>query len=229
MGIAYNTSIVRNGLVLHLDAANTKSYPGSGTTAVDISSKGNNGTLLNGVSYSTNNKGYFIFDGTNDTINCGAVSQVGSSLTGLTVSVWLNTNSNSTKIILENGNGYTTNTFYLAQENANYFTFEVYGGGYDVVYANYVYQLNTWYNLVGVWTSGNRVQMYTNGTQTSGTLGGGVVTNVINGNTDFFVGTRAGTQYPFSGNIGDVKIYNRALTATEIKQNFEALRGRYGI
>jgi len=97
------------------------------------------------------------------------------------------------------------------------------------VYANYVYQLNTWYNLVGVWSSGNRVDMYTNGIATNGTREGSMRPSVISGNTNMFVGSRAGTQFPFLGNISNVSIYNRALLAQEIQQNFEALRGRYGI
>jgi len=66
MGITYNTSIVRNGLVLHLDAANRKSYPGTGTTWTDLSGLNNNGTLTNGVSYQSVNQGAFNFDGIDD-------------------------------------------------------------------------------------------------------------------------------------------------------------------
>jgi len=227
--IAYNTSAVRDGLVLHLDAANVKSYPGSGTVWNDLSGNSNHGTLVNGVGYNGANKGSMIFDGTNDTVDCGPVPQVGSTLTGLTVSVWLNTNTASTRMILENGSDYTKNTFYLCQENQKYFTFEVYGGAYDVVYSNYVYQTNTWYNLVGVWSSGSPVNMYTNGVETNGTRGGSTRTTLTSGDTNLFVGTRAGTGYPFSGNIGDVRIYSRALSAAEIQRNFNATRGRYGI
>lgn len=64
MGIAYNTSIVRDGLLLHLDAANVKSYPGSGTTWNDLSGKGSNGILVNGPVYSSNGKGSITLDGT---------------------------------------------------------------------------------------------------------------------------------------------------------------------
>jgi len=229
MALGHSPSIATNGLVLCLDAANVKSYPGSGTTWTDLSGNGNNGTLTNGPTYSSSNGGSIVFDGTNDTVDCGPVSQVGSSLTGLTVSAWINTNSASTRCILENGTGYTTNTFYLFQENSNNFTFALYGNTYDAVYSNYTYQLNTWYNLVGVWSSGNRVSMYTNGVQTNGTRGGSVLTTVINGNTNLFVGARAGNSYPFSGSISNVALYNRALSASEVKQNFNALRGRYGI
>lgn len=225
--LGHGSQIDRNGLVMHLDAANAKSYTGTGTVWNDLSGQANNGTMINGVVADT---GFMRFDGVDDTINCGPVSQIGSSLTELTVSVWLNSNSRSTKCILENGTSHASNTFYMFQENTNYFTFEVFGdGNYDVVYANYVYQLNVWYNLVGVWSSGNRVDMYTNGVLSNGTRYGSVSNSVINGNTNMFVGARAGTSYQFAGNISDVKLYNRALTAQEIQKNFEALRGRYGI
>jgi hypothetical protein len=59
MGIAYNPAIIRSNLVLCLDAANPKSYPGSGTTWTDLSGFGNNGTLINGVGYSSDNLGSF--------------------------------------------------------------------------------------------------------------------------------------------------------------------------
>lgn len=226
MSLGHGSSIVRSGLVLHLDAANKKSYSGTGTSWNDLSGNGNNGTLTNGPTFNSN---YFIFDGVDDTINCGPTSQIGSSLTGLTVSAWVYPTSKSSRCIMENGNGYTTNTFYLFQEDANYFTFEVYDGAYDAVYANYGYQLNTWYNLVGVWSSGIRVDLYTNGVLTSGTRIGAVQSAVRNGNTNLFVGSRAGTQYPYSGRINQPMLYTRALSQTEIQQNFNATRGRYGI
>lgn len=224
--ISYNTNIVRNGLVLHLDTANVKSYPGTGTAWNDLSGLGNNGTLINGPTFNSN---YFTFDGVNDTVDCGPTSQIGSSLTGLTVSAWVYPTSQSARMILENGTTYTTNTFYLTQENASYFTFEVYGTNYDVVYSSYVYQLNTWYNLTGVWSSGSLVNMYTNGVLTNGTRGGVLQSSVRNGNTNLFVGSRAGTSLQYSGRINQPMLYNRALSASEISQNFNALRGRYGI
>jgi Concanavalin A-like lectin/glucanases superfamily len=226
MSVFSGPEIINNGLVFHLDAANARSYPGSGTLWADISGSGNNGTLINGPTF---NSKYFTFDGVNDTVNCGPTSEIGSSLTGLTVSVWVYPTSQSIRMIMENGTDYTQNTFYLTQENASYFTFEVYGTNYDVVYSNYVYQLNTWYNLTGVWSAGSRVDMYTNGVLTNGTRGGVLQSSVRNGNTNLFVGSRAGTQYPYSGRINQPMLYTRALTVAEVKQNFEATRGRYGI
>ena len=98
-----------------------------------------------------------------------------------------------------------------------------------LILCNYVYQLHTWYNLVGVWTPNQRIKLYTNGVLTIGTTQGSASPTLINGNTNLFVGSRAGTQYPFSGKISNTKIYNRALSDQEIQQNFNAIRGRYGI
>ena len=230
MGVFYNTGpIIRDGLVLCLDAANTKSYPGSGTTWTDLSGNGNTGTLVNGVGYSGSNLGSLSFDGVNDYVDCGPVSTIGSSLTGLTVNVWINPSVKDIKCIVENGTNYTTNTFYMFQENANYFTFEVYGTFYDAVFANFIYQTNTWYNLTGVWSSNSRVEIYSNGVLSSGTRIGLAQSSVINGNTNLLIGSRNYGEYPFNGNIAQVSIYNRALTASEISQNFNALRGRFGI
>ena len=61
--------IVTDGLVLCLDAANPKSYPGSGTTWTDLSGNGNNGTLVNGVGYNSDNGGSLSFDGVNDYVS----------------------------------------------------------------------------------------------------------------------------------------------------------------
>jgi hypothetical protein len=232
MGIAYNTSIVRDGLVLHLDAANPKSYPGSGTTWYDLSGNGNNGTLVNGVGYSTDNKGSMVFDGVNDTIDCGTVYAIGSSLTGFTISMWVKTQSSSTRILAENGTGFTTNTFYLAQENNTNLTFLVFGeGSFDLVQISSPapYPTNTWFNLVGVWSSGVKCKLFYNGEDRTAPRGGSIRNNLIDGNTNLFLGSRAGSSLFHSGNISYTQIYNRALTAAEIKQNFEAMRGRYGI
>lgn len=231
MSLGHGASVVTNGLVLHLDAANVKSYPGSGAVVNDISLSGNNGTLVNGASISNS---AFQFDGSNDYIDCGPAPQIGSSLTGLTVSIWVRPGAKRPQCILENGDNYFSNTFYLFQENSDYFTFEVYGtaggsGDYDVVFTNYIYQINTWYYLTGVWSANNRVELYSNGVLSSGTRGGSVRDSVINGNSNLWIGRRPYSSYPFTGSMGAVKIYNRALSAAEIKQNFEALRGRYGV
>ena len=231
MGLSHSPSIVTDGLVLALDAANVKSYPGTGDAWTDLSGNGNTGKLENGPIYDSANSGSILFDGTNDYVDCGPASQIGSSLTGFTFNVWINTSVKAVKCIAENGTGYTTNTFYMFQENANYITFEVYGGtDFDVVYTNFIYQTNTWYNLTGVWSPNTRVEIYCNGILCSGTRGGSARSSLRDGNADLFFGARPGSNsYRFSGKIANSGIYNRALTAAEIQQNFNALRGRYSL
>jgi hypothetical protein len=232
MGLNHSPRIVTDGLVLCLDAANKKSYPGSGTTWTDLSGNGNNGTLVNGVTYNDNNKGVMTFDGVNDSVDCGVMPEIGSTLTGLTASVWLKTETNSIRCILENGTSFTTNTFYMFQENTTNITFLVYGeGGFDLVQISepIPYNTNVWFNVVGVWQSGQRCKMYYNGIDKTSFRGGSLRNSLINGNTNMFVGARAGTQFPFLGNVSNVYLYNRDLSAAEIQQNFNATRGRFGV
>jgi len=230
MAVYAGPDIVENGLVLHLDAANRRSYPGTGTAANDLSNTGNNGTLVNGVSYNSTNGGIFTFDGTNDTIDCGPSPQIGSSLTALSVEAVVRTTNAGLAIIAENGNAYTTDTFYLAQENATQFTFLVYGGGFDRADANFSYSTNTWYHLVGVWASGKRAVLYANGNAASTPFAGGSTrTTLQNGNTNLFIASRNNGSFPFVGNIALFRIYNIELSPEQIKQNFNALRGRFNI
>lgn len=231
MSLGHGVSTVLDGLVLYFDPANTRSYSGTGTAIADISNTGNNGTLTGGVTYDISNNGIMTYDGATGYIDCGPATQIGSALTGLTVSMWVNTNSRSVRCIAENGTAFTTNTFYMFQENTTSFTFEVYGTNYDVVYSNYTYQLNIWYNLVGTWQTGGRTELYTNGVLTSGVRTGGTAqTSLRNGNANLNIGNRPGnTTYRFSGTMGPSMFYNRALTPAEISQNFNAMRGRYGI
>ena len=222
------TPVVDSSLVVWLDAGQPSSYPGTGTTWTDLSGKGNNGTLVNSPTYNSN--GSLAFNGISKYIDCGPVSQIGSSLTGLTVEAWIYPTSASTQCIMENGTAYNQNTFYMFQENSTQFTFAVMGPTtYNVVYANFTYQLNTWYHLVGVWSAGATNKLYANGVDCSGAIVGVAQTILINGNTNLMVGSRAGVSYYYSGNISTANLYNRALTATEVQQNYNALAPRYNL
>jgi hypothetical protein len=229
----HGAKIVRYGLALHLDAANKKSYPSSGTAWIDISGNVNTSTLTNGVSYSSTNKGAMVFDGIDDYVDCGPASFLGTSLTGLTVSLWFKPGANRTEIIVENGSSFSTNTFYMAQENANNLTFLVTNTSNAVqrVTGTASYTIGLWYNFVGVWNPGSIISAYVNGVNTSsGVLNpGNIFTSLRAGNTNLWLGRRPAGNLPHSGSISTVSMYSRALTAGEIRQNFEATRSRYGI
>jgi hypothetical protein len=226
--------LVTAGLVLNLDAGNPASYPGSGTTWTDLSGNGNNGTLVNGVGYSEDNGGSLVFDGVNDYVDCGPVAEVGSSLTGLTVSAWVLLNTLATnQIIFENGTGNTTNTFYMAHQiNPSRFTFLIRGPtNLDFVgtTTDVITKINTWCYVTGVWIPNERIKIYFNSENKTLISSGAAQTSLINGNTNLIIGSRAAVSLFFNGKVADATIYNRALTDQEIDQNFNATRGRYGI
>jgi hypothetical protein len=228
--IAYNPSIVRDGLVLHLDAANVKSYPGSGTVWTDLSGNGNNGTLMNGVGYSSDNKGSLTFDGVDD--YCHTFTDNSYLSNGFTLSAWVNPAS-------AGGGGYgrifdkTNNntgsaggiSFYFS--NSPNVTITVNNGAAVNSTANSV-PYTKWTNVsVSVISTGSAI-IYINGVVNStGTTG---LPSAITTLYELRLGNRSNAiDRTFSGKISLAQIYNRALSAQEIRQNFEATKGRYGI
>ena len=229
MGLGHSPSIVLNGLVLALDAANTKSYPGSGTTWTDLTGLGNTGTLTNGPTYSTANGGSLIFDGADDYVNCSSINF--TSGTSITTEVWVKPNSsqNTYADILDYNHGGSGGGGFVIQQNENalnqyYFAYWN-GSGFDVT-STITLNSNSFNHLVFV----------KSGTSTIGYLNS-VNTIQYTGNSSLNASGRIlhlgrfvfGTGREFNGSISNTKIYNRALTAAEVSQNFNALRGRYSI
>jgi hypothetical protein len=224
--IAYLGNIVTQGLVLNLDAAIKGSYPGTGTTWTDVSNNRNNGTLINGPTFSSADYGSIVFDGVDDYVSCGNV--LFNNVSAVTISIWVNiqTFTNGNTIISKGAQAEGSNTTFAAWiissssiRNRFYNSTETSG----LVDTGTLSQ-NTWYNLT--WTyNGSAITGYTNSiVGETAALSGPLKTNTnplniarsIYGNN---------TQMICSG----TQIYNRALTQAEITQNFNALRGRYGI
>lgn len=213
MGISYNTTVVRNGLVLHLDAANPKSYPGSGTVWTDLSGNGNNGTLVNGVAYSSSDPKCFTFDKTNDYVT-GSITpfSAGAAFSSVT---WFKVTNNVSEQHLTNL--APTVQFYVKSGQLNTASYGALSGG---IVAN-----NTWYMAVQTRSADGSAAIYLNANQVAlGTLPS------YSASSSYVIGNYVGGgNYWFGGNISVSQIYNRVLSATEVKQNFEALRGRYSI
>ena len=93
MGFYRGPNIVKDGLVLHLDAANYKSYPGSGTTWSDLSGNGNNGTLTNGPTFDSGNRGSIVFDGSNDFVYLSNPSSLAFGTGDFSIEIWCNPDS----------------------------------------------------------------------------------------------------------------------------------------
>ena len=219
--ISYNTSIVRDGLVLHLDAANVKSYPGSGTTWSDLSGNGNNGALVNGVGYSTDNKGVMSFDNSNDEVICTNNSSV--QITTGTICAWFNASNGNLGVngIIAKQRAwglFVTSNILQAYDWGNG-TWR--NTGITVGNSNWNYAAMSFTETVG--TPSNNAIIYLNGNP--------VLTTTIkhvNHNITVQIGEANASQH-FGGLISSASVYNRVLSQTEIQQNFEALRGRYGI
>jgi hypothetical protein len=220
--------IVTSGLTLNLDAGNPYSYnplnTGS-TTWTDISGNGNNGTLTNGAYYSG---GTMVFDGTND---YAVSSNSGLNLTELTICAWVNFNSISNSLYPTITNKETSNlnrNWWLGLLTDGKFTFGRSVSGVDsLIQSTITPNLNQWYFVCCTNDLLPTFKIYINGNLNNTNVLSGTLST--NGNQNW-IGTYAGGgTYPMAGNISVIQIYNRALSQAEITQNFNALRGRYGI
>lgn len=222
MGIGYNPKIVTDGLVLCLDAANRKSYPGSGNTWIDISGLGNNGTLTNGPTFTNNS---IVFDGVNDYAPCGNSSSL-SFTNSFSLSIWCSSNNLSgyrSPIMKTTSSSWNDGYGIFQYQNAMYFYVNLWNGAQTVSVSRGVFGITNW---IGTY-DGTKLRLYENGSLAS--EGSSFTSNVNNSNNNLEIGRGGGSTYNWSGSISNFTVYNRALSAGEVQQNFQALRGRYGI
>ena len=219
MGIGYGPRVVTDGLVLALDAGDTNSYPGSGTTWTDLSGNGRNATV-NGSPTFTN--GYF--DITSDSTyislsNSGLVPRTND----FTYSTWINFDAtDALDTIFENGS-WGDALLFRYQTNL----VAVYAEGALIGNFSWTATAGVWYNVVFKRESGT-CSMYINNTLTGTPFT--MTTDIDLANTNLFLMRSQHVVNQFlNGKIATFSIYNRALTASEIQQNFNATRGRFGI
>ncbi len=215
--------IVTNGLVLHLDAAQLRSHPTTGTTWTDLSGNGNNGTLVNGAAYNSANGGSIVFDGVDDFIDFSSETNL-IPTAGLTIDCWFRTSK--VDMWLVNKYSPTTAIGYAFNGTrggtpAIRLNARVLGG--TVTYAN-----NIWQNWVATWTPSISLVLYRNGSQNA------IATTTIPASiTDpsygFEIGRRPNGPDYWLGDISIVRIYNRALSENEVVQNYNATKSRYGL
>jgi hypothetical protein len=236
MGISAGPSGVSDGLVFQLDAANLRSYSGSGNTANGLVS-GIGGTLVNGTGFSSANNGSFVFDGTNDYIDVSNPNLLAFGTNPFTIDLWLY----STYVYP--GSGYNYGTILTSYTNYNsdfgtYFYLALFKNAAGL--NNIVSFLDSTGNFMGVfganinvneWTnitftrSGNNLVCYKNGVSVATQS----IANNFSGIRNARIGGGVVSINTFQGSIPLMKIYNRTLTPTEIQQNFNAMRERYNI
>lgn len=225
--------MVTNGLVLHLDFANTKSYSGSGSVVTDMSGSQNNGSLFNSPAFTTEGGGGLVFDGSNDYIRLN--NNISFNITdSWSFSLWVSPASAS------------TNTWrnIIGIEADNDCTWQFHPNGFGFYQSFYNSTTYIWFSSIrpGFTMSTDKISnititctpidadrtfftAYLNGLASSSTT---FTWSPINRLQTFNRIGGNGSRY-FLGNVSNVSIYNRTLSATEVLQNFNSLRGRFGI
>ena len=229
----YMPPIVESGMVLHLDAAEPASYPGTGTTWTDLSGNGNNGTLVNGVGYSSANTGSLVFDGSNDYVNLqndADWNAFGDNITLEAVFMLTGAVSSYPRIIAKQFSGLTTasSCFQLGILNNQTFRFAVVTSSGNVDSASGSVTSNQIYHFVGTY-DGSTMKRYVDGAEISSAAQTG---NIRTSSEPLTLGSsyyQGSVNWHFPGNVYICRIYNRGLSAAEVAQNFNALRGRYGL
>jgi hypothetical protein len=228
MGVIAGANINDNGLIFSLDAANYRSYTGSGLTSYGLVG-GIGSTLINGVGFTSTNGGSFIFDGTNDWM----IVPLNSNL-DISESITIESFIYPTGLAGGGGGGS-----FIICKPASYYL-ELAGSGKVRVYF-YLLSSEGYHESIGtvslnVWSyiavvrnkSNSTINIYINGIldRTLSSITGNIR---VQQSYQVMLGSFLGGSYQFAGRIGNTKIYNRALTAQEIKQNYNATKKRYGL
>ena len=258
MGVHGGPNIVTDGLVFAVDSANKGSYPGSGTTVTDITGN-TTGTLSgtsgdnNSPQFQNTNNGIFNFDGTDDNISLGSLTSFQSDIdtsNAFSISLWLKTSNTSTDNLILFGNQgnswnqYETMWLYI-NEGYLYFsvmtnpdqpphhyyrlynnldTSSVNGNNWHHVCCTFGVDPSTTYLVSKIYVDGILIK-----TQLT-SHGGGYAQEINIINNNYYIGARGSNSIQgFDGEMSNLNLYNKALSAAEIKQNYNALKGRFGL
>jgi len=240
MGLGHSPRIVTDGLVLALDAGNAKSYVGVGNTCISLIDN-NTSSLTNDVGFTSLNGGAFVFDGTDDYINLNNISSQNLDVVNTTVSIWFKLDSitsSDVQTLFDRRSNSTAATFkiFFSQDSLSGILTEIKirvqtASDDESVPIPNVTPTTEWTNITGTY-DGSDIKGYINGElklNHTMPIGGDLVT----GSTGrrMFLGARTNDSISryFNGIISTTNIYNKALTADEVQQNYNALRGRFGI
>ena len=221
MGTSYAPNIVKDGLVFSVDAANPRSYPRSGTTVNSLIST-NSGSLENGVSFNSGNSGFFQFDGGDDYIDTNFLPPTSDN--SRTISLWFKIGSATFKNLFGYGAQASRQAFDICTHPTNPSSgynvgMHLYGTG---VLASTTFTPNVWKNYT-ITYDGTTLKGYGDG------VAANTSTDTVNTSTamNCLIAKGAYNLTPYSGDMSSILIYNRALSAPEIKQNYNAMKARF--
>jgi hypothetical protein len=222
MAVFGGPNVIDNGLVLSLDAGNVKSYPGSGTIWYDKSGNNNNGTLTNGPTFSG---GSIVFDGVDDYVEVPNFNVINT----ITVDIWVKkTSGTSWQGWLGNWNNTGPgDSWLLTQDDSNTAVFYIMHTntvGDNIVDTSGTIIQNVWYNYTGVFTN-STLSLYKNGSlvNSKSTSQNTIYQNSLN------IWYGRFSSFYLNGQLSNGKVYNRALSASEVLQNYNATKSRFNI
>jgi len=213
--------IVTNGLMLNYDAGFDPSYPTIGSTWYDLSGNSNNGTLINNPAFTSANSGSIVWDGTDDYVNTGkTATQLGFYDANYTMEAWVYpTDLSSDRTMFGTDQTAFRQGLHLVFRSGN-----IYQGHYSSDFQAGTVTVNNWYQIVYTFNASNGAcQIFKNGVS----QGTGTIQSFI-GTTNILIARWAGG-YNFQGNGSIYRIYNRVLSSTEVTQNYNAQKGRFGL
>ena len=227
MPVSGGPDIADSGIVLSLDAADSYSYPGSGSSWFDLSGNNNHCTLT-GTAFSTANGGILTFNGTSDFGNIATMTNLNNQFS--TNEVWVKFN-NPTAAVAEH---------VISRANVSVGTFNIIKNISTLLLGNFRNDANTQTSLIQPtstvttnWThlvftyNGTTLALYQNGQQLATTSLSGVINT--GGTLTINIGRNTSAAAYFNGSMGIARIYNRGLSASEVLQNFDANKSRFGL
>jgi hypothetical protein len=218
MGIDIGPIETTDLLVLHLDAANTRSYPGSGNTVYDLSGSGNTSALTNGPTYLSSNLGAFVLDGSNDYILVNSQANILSKTAYTKIAFIYISNFSTVNNIISGGFSGQHAFWMFGTDKLN----AGHNGSWNTVVGATSISLNTWYFAAVTYSDSTGWKLYLNGRED----GTSASTTTFTGNQEIVIGAYSSSNN-FTGRISNIQVYNKALTSTEILQNYHATKGRY--
>jgi hypothetical protein len=237
MAVNTRNNIVTNGLVLYLDAANSKSYVSGSTTWSDVSGNRNSGSLVNGPTFSSANGGSIVFDGVNDYAKVNSFNLSNTNV--LSINFWTNFSTTAVGLVFEHSTNQNTNNAFAISLNE-------WSTG-SIAVASHVTTYNVARTSLKLYNDGNwhyvsaiidrstlviadRIKIYVDNILDTTTLDGYTNVQTTNFSTyDLYIDSRAGTSLFMPQKLAQVSIYNRALTQAEITQNYNATKTRFNL
>ena len=235
MSVKNQNSIVTDGLVFYVDAANSKSYPGSGTTWTNLAGS-NNGTLTNGPTFDSGNGGSIVFDSSNDLVDFGTtILNLGTQ--DMTISSWVKLTSTPSPFGAAVSKSYAGpgDRYFMGANSSREVALLLAGSSAKISEGSTALSLDTWHFITGVWDRSGNVSIYVDGT--ADTVSNADISaldgeNISHSSIRFRIGSYAANNKVsplllWPGNIATTMLYFRTLSSTEILQNYNALKNRF--